>query len=245
MSVAGGYSPAELRQRLNRSIDGIVSGLDRGHYPRSLLDLLSQALLPPDALRALPLLALAVDRGRSLTPESCPLAAAEMFLRGYFLQAELLLTERDRPGGGLAAELRKRFTQAQILLAADTLFTLPFEILAGSPDNRDSDAVQLFSDCFGPDGVLGRLDGAGESAAAFLTLDPLGPLAVAALGGESPENGYVGDLCRLAWYREAGAWFGENEFIAAAKAEAVRALESSKAPPGPEPELLFEYLAKD
>ena len=173
--------------------------------------------------------------------------AQEMLLRGWFLQAELSDPYEGKFESGLAASIRKDFTPAQVLLAADTLFTLPFELLAASSE-KYPEVVGRFSALFGPEGALGELDRAeGGDFKAFIGTNPVHWLIAAALGEKLLRDVNVSALSRFVWLREAKLWFGgsaeiNSELESLSARLKGKTAESSAAPPGTRWRDLYVYL---
>jgi hypothetical protein len=113
-----------FKESLNQGLAETVAALDREHYPDSLLEIIEAVLLDRSCLRGLPLLAFAINRPGT-DAEHC-YQSAEIIWQGMLLTA-LLAVEEDDPADGLVAGLVQGYDKAHLLLAADTLLTLPFE----------------------------------------------------------------------------------------------------------------------
>jgi hypothetical protein len=194
-----------LRTGFERALDESLAGLDREHYPESLLACMSAALKGGARLRGVPLL-LSCLSGTS-EPDSRLRLAGESFLRAFLLTAWLAAPEAERAGDGLGRRLAARFSPAELLLTADTLFTWPFELLAGF-EERDVSPAARAARALGAQGCLGELDAAGADLEGLPGLDPAGGLARALIGLETGLTGFARDLSRWIYCREAEDWFG-------------------------------------
>jgi hypothetical protein len=119
-----------FKESLNQGLAETVAALDREHYPESLLEIIEAVLLDLSCRRGLPLLAFAIN-GAGADAEQC-YQSAEIVWQGMLLTA--LLTAEDDPTDGLVAGLAQGYDTAHLLLAADTLLTLPFEFCTGKGD---------------------------------------------------------------------------------------------------------------
>ncbi len=126
-----------FKESLNQGLAETVAGLDREHYPDSLLEIIEAVLLDISCPRGLPLLAFALNGARA-DAEQC-YHSAEILWQGMLLTA--LLADGRNPADGLAAGLTESYDTAHLLLAADTLLTLPFEFCMG--EGATSNAARL------------------------------------------------------------------------------------------------------
>ncbi|MCE5273374.1 hypothetical protein LLH00_19010 [bacterium] len=250
MSKVIKYSPAKVAAACDQALSGILDSLDRSHYPESLYTLLRQVLLPRGsaALRSTAILTAAAEawRGR---PHSTGvvLAAQEMLLRGWFLQAAFLMEKPEDYSEGLGGKVWADQPQALLLLAADTLFTLPFEILARQGTEQAVAVLDRLSGRFGPAGVLRSLNEAGASLEAFLEENPL--LALAAAAAPDLPDGYAFSvLARYCYLREARDWFGREQVIGCRLSGVLDRRDclglAEDRPPGSLYSAVYKYLGK-
>ncbi|MBW7995239.1 MAG: hypothetical protein FVQ81_01460 [Candidatus Glassbacteria bacterium] len=125
-----------FRESLNQGLAEKVAGLDRDHYPESLIEIMEAVLLDQGCPRGLPLLAAGLIKSGPDAGEKPQ--AAEVLWQGLIMTA--LLAQEEPPVDGLAAGLTERFDSAHLLLAADTMLTWPFEFLTGGLTEPDSSA---------------------------------------------------------------------------------------------------------
>jgi len=211
---AARYSPAKVAAACNQAITDILDNLDRNHYPESLYSLLRRVLLPSGrALRSTSVLTAAAEAWRGRVHSSgAVLAAQEMLLRGWLLQAAFLVENPEVYDSGVGGKVCSGQPQALVLLAADTLFTLPFEVLAAQGTEQAASVLERLSERFGPTGVLRSLNETGASLEAFLEENPL--LALAAAAAPDLPDGYAFSvLARYCYLREARDWFGRDPVI--------------------------------
>lgn len=98
--------------------------LDREHYPESLLEIVEAVLLDISCPRGLPLLGFTLSGGCEAAEHRC--RAVEIIWQGMLMSAVLSCEEKSPDG--LSAGLAQGYSRAHLLLTADTLLTLPFEI---------------------------------------------------------------------------------------------------------------------
>ncbi len=249
MGKAGEFNPAKVKAACDKALADLLDGLDREHYPASLYALLRKVLFPGEgALRATALLTAVVSSYRGIPQvEGYIMAAQEMLLRGWLLQSVFVSVKLESGNDGLARKISAEHSEALVLLAADTLFTLPFEILASRGGDKAVEVAGRFSDNFGPDGLLQNLDRTGETLEAFLNENPLPALAAAAIP-DLPDEYAFGVLARYCWLREARDWFGREQPVRCGLAGALDRRDclglDANSPPGSIYMALYRHLGK-
>lgn len=249
MSKTAEFKPAEVKAACDKALAGVLDGLDREHYPASLYALLRKVLFPEESsLRATALLTAVVSsyRGRPQV-EGYIMAAQEMLLRGWLLQSVFAGVKLESGNDGLARKISTEHPEALVLLAADTLFTLPFEILSSCGGDKAVEVAGSFSEKFGPNGLLRSLDQAGETLDDFLAENPLVALAAAA-AHDIPDGYAFAVLARYCWLREARDWFGREQPVRCGLAGALDRRDclglDANSPPGSIYMALYRHLGK-
>jgi len=195
------------KDEFEKSLKTLFNSLDRNHYPGELLESLAAVLFPDSALRTLPLL-LRAEKDR--TGGGCELAAAEIVFRGFLLLAELGRDPSGRIETGLAARLAAKYSEAHLLLTADTLLTWAMELAA----RGETVSAKHLDRAFGMQGALGKLDEGGELIEILAAIDPF-----YALIADRPEKTGVPaealeSASRFAWLAELESWFARPDYIA-------------------------------
>jgi hypothetical protein len=249
MSKAVEFNPAKIKAACDKALAGVLDGLDREHYPASLYALLRKVLFPEEgSLRATALLTAAAGSYRGCPPMNEDIMAAqEMLLRGWLLQSVFVGGRMESGNDGLIRLITAEYPEALVLLAADTLFTLPFEILSGRGGDTAVEVTVRFAEKFGPGGLLRGLDNAGETLEDFLVENPLLTLAEAAFPG-LPDGYAFAVLARYCWLREARDWFGREQPVRCGLAGAIDRRDclglDANSPPGSLYMALYRHLGK-
>jgi len=197
----------KARRVFEGKLEACLESLDRRHYPASLLESLSAVLLPPGAPRGLPLYVKTLTGDQGWFPGNIPVAL-ECLLRAFFLLAEMGFPGSGESGESLGRNLGARFSQAQLLLTADTLFTWPLELLAGEQGPDGLSLVNRLAQAMGPGGCLAELDCCPTGISGLLDLDPVHSLAAAAYGKILKEEKELGLVSRWIYLQELAGWFG-------------------------------------
>ena len=199
----------ECRQSFERTLANSLAALEGGHYPPSLLKSLELILdAPGRPMRGLPLLAKCLVAEKECKPREQVLVAVEALLRGFLLLAEMGLEQSCRPETAVARSLEKDFSQAHLLLSADTLFTWPLELVAGETDKAGNSLVENFSGLLGAGGVLHGLDSARPDLEGLLEVEPVEALVRAMTAGRDKLEKPEAMAARWIYLRELESWFG-------------------------------------
>ena len=191
-----------------QSLEKSLAALDRSHYPPSLLKSMELILNPPrKPVRGLPLLVECLAAEQGSKPRGQVLVAAEVLLRGFLLLAEMGLDRSCRPETALGQSLGKHFSQAHLLLTADTMLTWPMELVAGETDSSGRSLVEVFSRMLGADKVLHRLDSAPPELEGLLSIEPVEALARAVTAGRDKLGKVAVMAARWIYLREIESWF--------------------------------------
>ena len=195
----------QKRREIDTALAALLDGLDREHYPVQLIGLLAAALQTGQALRGLPLLLGVISGPTDRQPSIRALSAFECCLRAFLLTAELALEGQGRPAGGVGGKLGEKFTRAQVLLTADTLFTWPLE-LAAEESSLDGKPLSVeLAAALGAGGGLAALDQAGGQFEGLLGLEPLDCLCRAWAGQRA--QGFRA-AAKWVYLLELSRWFG-------------------------------------
>ena len=193
------------RDEFDHLLAGLVDALDREHYPAGLMDSMRETLFPPGALRTLPLL---LQSGKSRIDGDCELAAAEVVFRGFLLIAELGEPRQNRIGTGLATSLAKKYTEAHLLLTADTLLTWAMELAAAHGTAGGLRLAAGLAGGFGAEGALGELEAKEDLIETLAGINPFYMLAGDMTGSVSERGDTLEKAAALAWLAELQSWFG-------------------------------------
>ena len=200
---------SKRRRSFERSLGKYLAALDCSHYPPSLLKSMELILNPPrKSVRGLPLLVECLAAEQETNPREQVLVAVEVLLRGFLLLAEMGLDRSCRPETALGRSLGKDFSQAHLLLTADTLLTWPMELVAGETGSAEQSLVEVFSRLLGADEVLHRLDSAQPDLEGLLSIEPVEALARAVTAGWGKLEKVAGTAARWIYVREIESWFG-------------------------------------
>jgi hypothetical protein len=200
---------SKRRKSFERSLEKSLAALDRSHYPPSLLKSMELILNPPrKPVRGLPLLVECLAAEQGSNPRGQVPVAAEVLLRGFLLLAEMGLDRSCRPETALGQSLGKHFSQAHLLLTADTMLTWPMELVAGETDSAGGPLVGIFSRLLGADKVLDGLDSAQPDLEGLLSIQPVEALARAVTAGRDELGKVAVTAARWIYLREIESWFG-------------------------------------
>ena len=207
---------AEQRSNFEKELEKSLTALDSRDYPESLLECMDKVLGTPNSLRGLPLLVgcLAFEKHRKV-PEPL-ITAAEAFLRGFILLADLEIELNFRPETAQSFKLAEKFPPAHLLLTVDTLFTWAIELAAAQNENDGQCMAEVSSNFPGADNLLRGLDVVQPDFEGLLGVEPVRILAGAVLAGN--ELGKTAELAaRWIYLRELESWFGVSAGLFSAK----------------------------
>ncbi len=203
-----------FRESLDQGLAEIVAGLDRKHYPDSLLEILEAVLLDISCPRGLPLLAFALGGAGAGAEQRSQMA--EILWQGLLLTA--LLAADDDPSDGLAAGLSESYDTAHLLLAADTLLTLPFELCGGK---SGADGAGRLAGCART--ALDSLVGGGGESTRLGDWRPCEPLLAELCPGAGPEDLKESSaLIELAYAGELSRWLGPRSWLKSMREGALK-----------------------
>jgi len=169
---------------------------------------MAEVLKVEEAPRGLPLLVERLAGNEDSKPAGSLLVAAESLLRAFLLLAELGVEDSSGFEQSLGRKLGRKYSQAHLLLTADTLFTWPLELVAGELDPEGGSLSAALATAFGPRGSLAELEKASPDLKGLLGLDPVRALAEAA-SGSLVERGEVAHLAaKWIYLRELAGWLG-------------------------------------
>ena len=203
-----------FRESLDQGLAEIVAGLDREHYPDSLLEIIEAVLLDISCPRGFPLLAFALN-GAGADAERC-YQAAEILWQGLLLTA--LLAADDDPSDGLAAGLTESYDTAHLLLAADTLLTLPFELCSGEIGAAGAGRLAQCARS-----ALDSLEGRGAEPAGLGCWRPYEPLLAELCPGAGQKDlKELSALIDLAYAGELSRWLGPRPWLKPMREQALK-----------------------
>ncbi len=203
-----------FRESLDQGLAETVAGLDREHYPDSLLEIFEAVLLDISCPRGLPLLAFALNGAGADAEQRYQMA--EILWQGLLLTA--LLAADDDPADGLAAGLRESYDTAHLLLAADTLLTLPFELCSGE---SGADGAGRLAGCART--ALDSLVGMGGQPARLGDWRPYEPLlAELCPGAGQSDLKELSALIDLAYAGELSRWLGPRPWLKSMRERALK-----------------------
>ena len=205
MNPGAGEIFRQKRREFDKILPELLEGLDREHYPAPLREALFTALMVDEAQRGLPLLLGVISEPSRVQPSARVLAAFECCLRAYLLLAEIGHTGQGSATGGVGKKLGEKFTPAQVLLTADTLFTWPLELAAAECTLDGKPLSGEIAAALGAGGVLAALDRAGGSFDSLLGLEPVEFLCRAWAGQGAR---VFRDAAHWVYLRELSGWFG-------------------------------------
>ena len=194
------FVPEKIVRQLEGKLENFIESLDADNYPESLRNSLAKLLTKRGSRRvsALACAAFASENDREL--DIGELVVLEIILTGLLLTADFAALDESSNAETPAAALAAQYGDALVLLAADTLLTLPYESLGRFADKIVSrmaastiaNAVVVF---------LGRIM---ESAG----VPPPGLLA-AMLAAAGVDSGLIdGSITGLLEQIEYAEWFG-------------------------------------
>ena len=200
-------------EEFEASLDTLLDALDREHYPDSLLESTSAVLKAPGAPRGLPFFLQTTALPAESDFSSRLPVACESMLRAFLLIAQLQIENSGRVKASLCSRLSRKYSHAQLLLTADTLFTWPLELVAAERVSSGGPLSAVLAETFGMSGCMAGLDSTEASVAGLMELDPFTEL-VRALGMSDIEtDGAAGLAARWLYYNELAHWFGPDKLI--------------------------------
>lgn len=196
------------REEFEAALDNFLAALDKEHYPDSLCQSMTSVLKAPGAPRGLPLFLQILAQSRGSNLSSGLLVASESLLRAFLLLTQLEIENNSENDKSVWSRLSKKYSQAQLLLTADTLFTWPMELIAGETVSNSRPLSLALAETFGIKGCLAALDSAGSAPADLLELNPFTEL-IRALGISDIEiNKGISSAAQWLYYNELKHWFG-------------------------------------
>jgi len=202
-----------IAARFERALQSCLEALDRVHYPETLVNSLEAVLLARQGgSRGVPLLIETLTWGEK-RPSANRLVASECMLRGFLLLAEAGLPETEVFEKSLGRKLGAEFSQAQLLLTADTLFTWALELTAGECDSSGKPLPGSLSFSMGIEGSLAGLDRARPTLAGLLDLDPVQGLAGSFSAREAGADRVFRLVSRWIFLSELSLWFGSQQIV--------------------------------
>lgn len=192
---------------LNQGLAETVAELDREHYPDSLVEIIEAVLLDVSCPRGVPLLAFALNEAEAEADAEQCYQSAEIIWQGMLMTA--LLAADKEPSDGLAAGLMESFDTAHLLLAADTLLTLPFEFCGGEGGVGEAGqlAVCARSSLEALDGLGNELEGLGG----WHPCEPL--LTVLCPAARQKDIKELSGLISLAYASDLIRWLGPRPWL--------------------------------
>jgi len=200
-------------EEFEASLDTLLDALDREHYPLSLLESISAVLKAPGAPRGLPLFLQTTALPAESEFSSRLPVACESMLRAFLLIAQLQIENPGRVEASLCSRLSRKYSRAQLLLTADTLFTWPLELVAAERVSAGGPLSAVLAETFGVNGCLAGLDSTEAGVAGLMELDPFTELGRALGISDIETSGAAGLAARWLYYNELAHWFGPDKLI--------------------------------
>ena len=198
------------REEFEAALDNFLAALDKEHYPDSLRESMTAVLKAPGAPRGLPLFLQNLAQSRGVNFPSGLLVASECLLRAFLLLAQLQIENNSKIEKSVSSRLSKKYSQAQLLLTADTLFTWPVELTAGETVSDSRPLSLSLAEAFGINGCLAALDSTDASGAELMKLNPFMEL-IRALGiSDIESNKGIRLTAQWLYCNELKHWFGRD-----------------------------------